>query len=74
MMSSGAAPTWPTAPFQGTKPAQKRVRPSGTAPPSEFRSAKTHPRWALLSILAAVVTIGLKLLAYWLTGSVAWWW
>ncbi len=30
-----------------------------------------HPRWALLSILAAVVTIGLKLLAYWLTGSVA---
>ena len=30
-----------------------------------------HPRWALLSILAAVVTIGLKLLAYQLTGSVA---
>jgi cation diffusion facilitator family transporter len=30
-----------------------------------------HPRWALLSILAAVATIGLKLLAYWLTGSVA---
>lgn len=30
-----------------------------------------HPRWALLSILAACATIGLKLLAYWLTGSVA---
>jgi cation diffusion facilitator family transporter len=29
------------------------------------------PRWALLSILAAVATISLKLLAYWLTGSVA---
>ena len=28
-------------------------------------------RWALLSILAAVTTIGLKLLAYQLTGSVA---
>ena len=30
-----------------------------------------HPRWALLSILAALITIALKLLAYWLTGSVA---
>ncbi|HET7770321.1 MAG TPA: cation diffusion facilitator family transporter [Chloroflexota bacterium] len=30
-----------------------------------------HPRWALLSILAALVTIALKLFAYWLTGSVA---
>jgi cation diffusion facilitator family transporter len=28
-------------------------------------------RWALLSLLAACATIGLKLLAYWLTGSVA---
>ena len=28
-------------------------------------------RWALLSILAALITIALKLLAYWLTGSVA---
>src|SRR5919106_5590368 len=30
-----------------------------------------HPRWALLSLLAALATIALKLLAYWLTGSVA---
>ena len=30
-----------------------------------------NPRWALLSILAALITIALKLLAYWLTGSVA---
>src|SRR6266545_3401578 len=30
-----------------------------------------HPRWALLSIVAALATIALKLLAYWLTGSVA---
>ena len=30
-----------------------------------------HPRWALLSILAALLTIALKLLAWRLTGSVA---
>ena len=30
-----------------------------------------NPRWALLSILAALITIGLKLVAYRLTGSVA---
>jgi cation diffusion facilitator family transporter len=30
-----------------------------------------HIRWALFSILAAFATIGLKMLAYWLTGSVA---
>lgn len=28
-------------------------------------------RWAVLSIVAAVATVGLKLLAFWLTGSVA---